>query len=137
MDLKRCTFHLVKTNKFQRDVQGDVLFTILDLPVFHNIVMVTIFHVHRCELFLPKRLPSEANTINWWWCYNCYEIHVHNICRNKLWALSSYFPYLHGFVLTLFPSRIVQFSTFFHVSNLIQTFQTDWVESSTQYSIVI
>ena len=54
-----------------------------------------------------------------------------------MWALSSYFLYLRGFLLTLFSSRTLQFSMFFQVSNLIQTFQTYWVESSNQYSLVI
>ena len=75
--------------------------------------------------------------INRWWYYNCWDLHVHNICINKLWDLRSYFLYLHRFLLTLFSSITVQFSMFFHVSNLIQTFQTDWVDSSTQSSLVI
>ena len=41
------------------------------------------------------------------------------------------------FSLTLFSSRTVWFSILFHVSNLIQTFQTDLFESSTQYSLVV
>ena len=36
-----------------------------------------------------------------------------------------------------FPSITYSFQCSFHVSNLIQTFQTDWVESSTQSSLVI
>ena len=54
-----------------------------------------------------------------------------------LWAISYYFIYLYGFLLTLFSSRTVQFSILFLVSNLMQTFQTDWVESSTQSSWVM
>ena len=66
----RYYFHLVKTTKFQRDVQGDVLLTIIDLPLFPKIVMSTSFHVHRCEKFLPERLLSGATMINRQWCYN-------------------------------------------------------------------
>ena len=36
-----------------------------------------------------------------------------------------------------FPSRTDNFQCYFHVSNLIQTFQTDLVEYSTQSSLVI
>ena len=75
--------------------------------------------------------------INRQWHYNCWELHVHNICITKLWALRSYFIYLHGFLLTLFYSITVQFSMFFHVSNLIQIFKTGWVDPSTQSSLVI
>ena len=41
------------------------------------------------------------------------------------------------FGTTLFSSRTDNFQCYFHVSNLIQTFETDWVESLTQYSLVI
>ena len=80
---------------------------------------------------------STSFLMNRRWCYNWYEFHVHNIYITKLWAISSYFIYLHGFIFTLFSSRTEHFSMFFHVSNLILTFQTDWVESSTQYILVI
>ena len=33
----RCDFHLLQTTKFQRDVQGDVLITIINISVFPNI----------------------------------------------------------------------------------------------------
>ena len=74
--LWRCDFHLFHATKFQRDVQGDVLITILNLRVFPNIATTTIFHVYRCELaqcenFLPERLPSGATTINRRCCCNC------------------------------------------------------------------
>ena len=100
----RCDFCIVHTAKFQRDVQGDVLLTILNLPMFPNILTSTIFHVHRCELTrcelsLPERLPRVATMINGRWCYNWYEIHVNNICITKLCSLISYFLYLHGFLL--------------------------------------
>ena len=52
-------------------------------------------------------------------------------------SLSSYFLYLHGFLWTLFYDITVQFSMFFHVSNLIQIFHTGWVDPSTQSSLVI
>ena len=87
--------------KSQRYVQVGVLPIILDFPVFINIVTTTIFHVYmceltRCELFLLERLPSGANMINTRWCYNCYNIHVRNICITKLWPLISYFLYWNG-----------------------------------------
>ena len=132
-----CNFHFVHTNKIKRYVQGGALLTILDIPVFLNITTAKMFHVHQCELSLSERLPSGATMINRQWCYNCYYIHVHNICITKLWSLSSYFFHLHGFIFTLISSIKVQFSMFLHVSNSIQKFQTDWVESSTQYSLVI
>ena len=66
-----CDFHLVQTTKIQRYVQGDVLLTILDRPVFPNIVMTTIFYVRRCELFLPECLLSGTTMINRRRCYNC------------------------------------------------------------------
>ena len=59
------------------------------------------------------------------------------IHETKLWDLSSYFLHLHSFHLTLFHSLSDRYQCFFHVSKLIQTFQTDWVKSSTQYSLVI
>ena len=43
------------------------------------------------------------------------------------------FPFRRNF----FPSRTDSFQCYFHVSNLIQTFQTDLVKSSTQSSLVI
>ena len=94
--LQRYDFYLVHTAKFQRDVQCDILTTILNIPMFTNIKTTTIFHVHRCELtnckrFLSERLPSGSTMINIRWCYNCQDIHVHNICITKLWALSYYF----------------------------------------------
>ena len=54
-----------------------------------------------------------------------------------MWAIKYYDPYLHGFLLTLFSSRTVHFSMFFHVSHLIQKFQTNWFNSSTKSSLVI
>ena len=96
-----------------------------------------IFHVHWCEKSPPERLQSGSTIINIWWCYNCSEVHVHNIFITKLWALGSYFLYLHDFLITLFSSRTVQFSVLFHESNLIHKLKTDWVEYSTQYSLVI
>ena len=60
----------------------------------------------------------------------------HKICITKLWALRSYFLYSHGFSRVVFhwdqQSYFLE-HTFF---NLLQTFQTDWIESSTQYSKV-
>ena len=119
-----CDSHIVQTNKFQQYFQGDVLLTILNLSVFPNIVTTTIFHVHRCELTKcelspPERLLIGATMINRWRCYNCWEIHVHSICITKLWDLSAYFHYLHGFLLTMFSSRTVQFSMLLCLSNLI------------------
>ena len=80
--LWRCDYHLVHTVKLQWDVQCDVLITTLDIYVFYNIAMTTIFNVHSCELtkcelfltceiFLPEHLPSGATIINRRWCYNC------------------------------------------------------------------
>ena len=77
-----CDSRLVQNVKFQQDVQGDILFTTLDLSVFPKIATTTIFHVHsweltkceiffNCELFLSESLPSVATMINRWWCYNC------------------------------------------------------------------
>ena len=77
-----CDFHLVKTSKLQRNVQGDVLVTTIDLSVFPNITKITIFHIHSCELnkchilptcerFLPELLPSGSWMIHIQWCYNC------------------------------------------------------------------
>ena len=81
--LWRCGFHLVQIVKLLWDIQniinilGDTLVTTLDLFVFPNIALTTVFHVHRlkqilltCELFLPERLPSGATMINRRWCYN-------------------------------------------------------------------
>ena len=93
----------------------------------------------------PKTSSIQLVVINRWWCYNFWEIYVHrNICITKLWYLSSYFLYLNGFLSnTVFHleqycfSRTDIFRCSFHVSNLIQTFQTDWVEYSTQYGLVI
>ena len=58
-----CGFHLVQTVKLFWDIQGDDLVTSLDLLVFPNFAMTTIFHVHRlkqifltCELFLPVNI---------------------------------------------------------------------------------
>ena len=76
--LWRCGFHLVQIVKILWDIQilihiqGDTLVTTLDLFVFPNIALTTVFHVHRlkqillltCELFLPERLPSGATMIN-------------------------------------------------------------------------
>ena len=140
--LWRCDSHIVQTAKLRRDVQGDVLITILDLFVFPNITTTTKFYVHRCELskcelLLPERLTSGSTMINKRWCHNCKKLHVYNIWITKLWALSSYFLYLHGFSSNCFPSITESFRCSFYVSNLIQTFQTDLVESSTQYSLVI
>ena len=74
--LWRCDFHLVQIVKFQRDVQGDILVTTLDLSMFPNITMTAMFHVYsceltKCELLLPESLPSRATIINRRWCYNC------------------------------------------------------------------
>ena len=106
--LWRCDSCLVHNSKLQQYFQGDLLVTTLDLPVFHNIDTNTIFHVHSlksfptCELFLPERLPCWANMINRQWCYNFWEIHVHNnICITNLWSVSSYSLYSHGFLVTL------------------------------------
>ena len=66
-----CDFHILQTNKIQRYVHGDVLLTIFDIPVFTNIATTAIFHVHQCEIFLSKCLPSGATMINRRWCYNC------------------------------------------------------------------
>ena len=63
-----CDFYLVHNTKIQRDFQGDVLLTILDISVFPNIATTTIFHVHQCELFLPERLLSWGTMINRRWC---------------------------------------------------------------------
>ena len=68
--LWRCDYHIVQTTKIQRDVQSDVILTIPDLSVFPTILKNTIFHVHWCELFLLKYLPSVATMINIQWCYN-------------------------------------------------------------------
>ena len=85
----RCDFHPIRTNKFQRDVQGNVLIAVLDIPVFPNISTITIFRLHsfeltRCEFFLPERLLGGATMINRRCCYNWWELYVHNICINKL-----------------------------------------------------
>ena len=80
--------------------------------------------------YLPGGVCGYAwYLINIWWCYNCWELHVHNVCITKLWDISSYFLYLHDFLLKLFSYRTDNFQFYFHLSNLIQTFQTDWVES--------
>ena len=85
----RCDFYLVETTKIQRYDQGDVLLITIDLHMFPNIATTTIFHVHQCENLLPELLLSGANMINRVLCYNCYDIHVHNIYITKLWSLSS------------------------------------------------
>ena len=64
-------FNLVHMTKIQRYVQEDVLLTVLDLPVFPNIVTTTIINVHQYELFLPERLTIVATMINRRWYYNC------------------------------------------------------------------
>ena len=142
--LWRCDSHLVQTVNFQRYVQCDILATTLDLSVFPNIATTTIFHVHiceltKCELFLPEHLLSRSTMINRRWCYNWYELHVHhNIHITKLWALSSYFIYLHGFISTIFSIKNnIVFLLEQTVFNVPQTFQADWVDSSTQSTIVI
>ena len=68
--LWRCYFYIFQTNKIQKDIQGDVLLTILDLPLFPRIVPTAIFHVHRCELSIPESLTSGAIIINRRWCCN-------------------------------------------------------------------
>ena len=69
---------LVQKIKPQRNVQGDILFSIIDFPVFINIAPSKTCHVHWCGLIFPWRLPSGSTMINsWWWCYNCWELHVH------------------------------------------------------------
>ena len=96
----------------------------------------TVPHVVSCT----TRCPPSADcvlSIKGRRCYNFSEIHFNNICITKWWALRSSFLYLHDFFLTFFSSRVVKFSIFFHVSKLIQTFQTEWIESSTQASIAI
>ena len=55
----------------KRYFQGDLPLTIIDFPVFTNIAMTTIFHIYRCEIFLPEGLSSVATMINWWGCHNC------------------------------------------------------------------
>ena len=45
--LRRCGFHLVQTVKICWDIQGDDIFTNLDVLVFPNFATTTIFHVHR------------------------------------------------------------------------------------------
>ena len=64
-------FHLVHNTKIHIDVQVDVLLTIMNLPVFPNIVMTTNFHVCRCERFFLEHLMSGETMINRRWCYNC------------------------------------------------------------------
>ena len=49
-DIPKLSFDIVQTFKFQRDVQGGILITTLDLSVFPNITMTTIFHDHSCEI---------------------------------------------------------------------------------------
>ena len=62
---------LVQTMKLQRNFRGDILLTVLGLPVFPNIVPSRTCHVHRCQLLFPERLPIGETVINiWWWCYN-------------------------------------------------------------------
>ena len=69
--LLKCEFPLVHTIKLRRYVQDNVFLTLLDIPLFTNIVPSTNFHVHRCELLFPERLLIGATVINiWWWCYN-------------------------------------------------------------------
>ena len=57
--------------------------------------------------YIHWHLPHTMTTTNRRRRYNCWELHVHNICITKLWALSSYFVYLHGFLLAMFSSREV------------------------------
>ena len=79
----RYGFHLVQIVKLLWDIQNliniqsNTLVTTLDLFVFPNIALTTVFLVHRFkqilltyELFLPERLPSGATMINRRWCYN-------------------------------------------------------------------
>ena len=92
--LWRFGFHLVHTTKFQQDVQGDILLTILSLSIFSNIVTTTIFHVNRCELtkwkrFLTENLPSGSTMINRWWCYNCYVARSRWMCGHIQILLTS------------------------------------------------
>ena len=73
-----CDLPIVKTIEIRRDFHDDVLITIIYIPVFTNISPSTTCHVHRCEHLFPERLPNGATMINsWWWCYNCWELHVH------------------------------------------------------------
>ena len=59
-------FYIFQTTKIQIDVQGDLLLDVIDIPVFLNILMITIFHVHRCEILLTERLPNVETMINIW-----------------------------------------------------------------------
>ena len=107
------------------------------LPMFPNSTTATMFHDHGCERFFPEGLPNGSTKINRLWYYNWWDLHVHNVCITKLWSLSSNFLSLHVFLLKLFSSIKLQFSMLFHVSNSLQTVQTDWVESSAQSSLII
>ena len=79
----------------------------------------------RFKLNFQNKTDRQQNIcLNFWkitqlidrqWCYNCWKIHVQNICITKLWALIYYFLYLHSFLLTLFYFITVKFSMFFHV----------------------
>ena len=46
-------FTIFQTINIRRYVQDNLLITIIDLPMFPNIVPSTHFHVHRCELLFP------------------------------------------------------------------------------------
>ena len=63
---------LVQKIKIQIYVQGYVLLTVLDFPVFPNIAPSTTFHFHWCKVLFPEHLLSGSTIINsLWWCYNC------------------------------------------------------------------
>ena len=134
--LWRCDFNPEQTTNIQKYVQGDVLLTIIDIPVFTKNVKTTILNVHRCELSLPECLPSVARMIiiPWFTTDRNFMFIAH---VNQITSFWYYFLYLSGFQLTVFSSRKLQFSMLFCVSNLIQTFQTDSDEYSNQYSLVI
>ena len=60
------------------------------------------------------------------------------MCIPKFWSVISYFLCLHGFLSTLFSiQNNIVFLIEQKIFNDLQTFQTNWVESSTQSSIII
>ena len=62
--------YFVQKIKLHHKIQGDVLLTILELPMFPIIVPSTTCHFHQRKIIFSKFLPMRETIINsWWWCY--------------------------------------------------------------------
>ena len=138
--LWRCGFHIVQAIKFLWDVQSGDLFTTLDILVFPNFATTTIFHVHRMKKNNSYLWTFPPRTSYEWSIHDEYMVVLQilgNSCWyrdnfiTKLWTHCSYFIYLY----------IVFHQHWFHSEQhyfpVLLTFQTDWIYTNAQSSVVI